>query len=182
MDGRGGNDDARYVLGKLMCEGVSEQIKKNENKGLNWLKEAVKRNHLAALEYKTYWDIRFDRAPKLDKIVENLEKIIAANKSPRACNTLGELNHASASGQTANSTPEAVQSASEKKVVAANYYMTSAEQGDILGCHWLGVFYHEGFGVGVNMDKALKNLKIAADGGNGQSLYQLFLIHSGREG
>jgi TPR repeat protein len=43
----------------------------------------------------------------------------------------------------------AVNIADEKKVVAAKYYMTSAEQGDILGCHWLGVFYHEGFGVGV---------------------------------
>ena len=96
--GRGGNDDARYVLGRLMLEGVSEKVPENENKGLNWLREAVKRNHMGTLEYKTYWDIRFDKAPKLDKIVSNLEKVIEANKSPRACNTLAELNHASASG------------------------------------------------------------------------------------
>jgi len=70
----------------------------NENKGINWMREATKRGHQGALEYKTYWDIRFDRAPKLDKIVENLEKIVEMNKSTRACNTLAELNHASASG------------------------------------------------------------------------------------
>ena len=91
------SDDARYVLGKLMLEGFSDKVKKNENKGLNWLKEAVKKNHMAALEYKTYWDIRFDRAPKLDKITANLEKIAEANKSARACNTLAELNHATSS-------------------------------------------------------------------------------------
>ena len=55
------SDDARYVLGKLLCDGSSEKIQKNENKGLNWLKEAVKKNHIGALEYRTYWDIRFAR-------------------------------------------------------------------------------------------------------------------------
>ena len=124
---RGGNDDARYVLGRLMLEGTSDKVQTNENKGLNWMREAVKKNHMMALEYKTYWDIRFDRAPKLDKIVANLEKIIEVNKSPRACNTLAELNHASASGETATSTPEAVEKAREKRVIAAKYYMMSAE-------------------------------------------------------
>jgi TPR repeat protein len=124
---RGGNDDARYVLGRLMLEGTSDKVPANENKGLNWMREAVKKNHIGALEYKTYWDIRFDRAPKLDKIVMNLEKIIEINKSPRACNTLAELNHASASGITATSTPEAVEKAKEKKVVAAKHYMMSAQ-------------------------------------------------------
>ena len=59
--------------------------------------------------------------------------------------------------------------------------MISAEQGDILGHHWLGVFYHEGFGVAVSLEKAIKNLKIAAEAGNGQSLYQFYLIHRGKE-
>lgn len=57
----GQQNDARYVLGKLMIEGISDKIAKNENKGLNWLKEAVKKGHMPSLEYKTYWDIRFDR-------------------------------------------------------------------------------------------------------------------------
>jgi len=88
-------NEARFVLGKLLVEGISEKVPRNENKGLNWIKEASKAGYLPAIEYKTYWDIRFDRTPKLEKIVANLEKIIAANKSTRACNTLGELNHAS---------------------------------------------------------------------------------------
>lgn len=60
--------------------------------------------------------------------------------------------------------------------------MMSAEQGDVLGNHWMGVFYHEGFGVNVNMDKAVENLKVSAECGNGQSMYQLYMIHSGKEG
>ena len=55
------SDEARYVLGRLMLEGTSDKIPKNENKGLNWLKEAAKKGSLPAIEYKTYWDIRFDR-------------------------------------------------------------------------------------------------------------------------
>ena len=91
------NDDARFVLGKLMIEGTSEKIPFNENKGLTWLKEAVKRNHLGALEYKTYWDIRFDKSPQLKDIMANLEKVVNASQSSRAANTLAELYHASAS-------------------------------------------------------------------------------------
>jgi TPR repeat protein len=36
--------------------------------------------------------------------------------------------------------------------------MTSAEQGDIVGTHWIGVFYHEGFGVVRNVEKAVSYL------------------------
>ena len=103
----GNVDDARYVLGRLLVEGHSDKVPRNENKGLNWLKEAVKNKHLGAIEYKTYWDIRFDRHPKLDKIKAALEQVIANNKSPRACNTLAELNHASAGSDLAKQNPEA---------------------------------------------------------------------------
>jgi hypothetical protein len=89
-----------------MLEGTSDLIPKNENKGLNWIKEAVKRNHLPSLEFKTYWDIRFDRQPKLQQIKENLQKIIDTNKSCRACNVLAELNHASAGSELAAQNPE----------------------------------------------------------------------------
>ena len=94
-------NDARYVLGKLMIEATSDNVPKNENKGLNWIKEAVKNGHMPSMEYKTYWDIRFDRSPKLEVIKGNLQKIIDTNKSARACNTLAELNHASAGSQLA---------------------------------------------------------------------------------
>jgi len=83
---------------------------------------------------------------------------------------LAELNHASAGNSSANLahlTPEAKEAAEKAKVLAAKYYMTSAEQGDIVGQHWLGVFYHEGFGVTKNITKAIEYLTKSADAGNG---------------
>lgn len=62
------SDDARYVAGKLLLEGTSDKIKKNEKKGINWIKEAIKNGHMLALEFKAYYDIRFDKQPKLKKI------------------------------------------------------------------------------------------------------------------
>lgn len=44
--------------------------------------------------------------------------------------------------------------------------MISAEQGDIVGMHWIGVYYHEGFGVTKNIDKAIEYLSRAAAIGN----------------
>lgn len=58
----------------------------------------------------------------------------------------------------------------------------SAEQDCLVAMHWMGVFYHEGFGVAKNMDKAMNYLKKAAEGGNGQSWFQLYVIHCGKEG
>jgi len=71
-----GTNDARFVLGRLMVEGTSPKVSQNENKGLNWLKEASKAGHMGAIEYKTFHDIRFDRKPNLEKITANLEQII----------------------------------------------------------------------------------------------------------
>lgn len=45
----------------------------------------------------------------------------------------------------------------------------------------MGVFYHEGFGVSKNLKTAIEYLTKAAAAGNGQSMYQLFLIYSGKE-
>jgi len=45
--------------------------------------------------------------------------------------------------------------------------MISSEQGDIIGTHWMGVFYHEGWGVAKNIEKAINFLTKAADAGNG---------------
>ena len=38
-------NDARYVLGKLQLEGSSDKVSRNDKKGVNWLKEAIKNNH-----------------------------------------------------------------------------------------------------------------------------------------
>lgn len=85
------SDDARYVLGRLLMEGSSEKIKKNEKKGINWIKDAIKNGHMEALEYKTYHEIRFDNQPKLNKILKNLETVVEKTHSTRAANTLGEF-------------------------------------------------------------------------------------------
>jgi len=45
--------------------------------------------------------------------------------------------------------------------------MMSAAQGCLVGTHWVGVFYMEGFGVSRNLDKAEENLLKAARMGNG---------------
>ena len=66
------NNDARYMLGKLMIEGLSDKVEHNENKGVNWIKEAAKKGSIDALEYKTYRDIRFERSPNIQKIMDNL--------------------------------------------------------------------------------------------------------------
>jgi len=60
--------------------------------------------------------------------------------------------------------------------------MLSAEQGDIVGMHWIGVFYHDGFGVSKDTGKAKGFLEKAAALGNCQSMYQLYMICSGNEG
>lgn len=85
------SNEARYVLGRLLMEGTNDKIKKNEKKGINWIKEAINNGHMGALEYKTYYEIRFDKQPKLNKILKNLETIVEKTKSTRACNTLGEF-------------------------------------------------------------------------------------------
>jgi len=110
------SDEARLVLGRLLVEGSSDKIKRNEKKGVNWIKEAVNNGHLGALEYKTYYEIRFDKQPKLNKILKSLETIVEKTRSTRACNTLGEFNQ--------------VQDKKEgHKEEAAKYYSMSAEQG-----------------------------------------------------
>jgi TPR repeat protein len=85
------------------------------------------------------------------------------------------LNHASAGDNNpaalAHLTPEAREASDKAKVLAAKYYLTSSEGGDIVGSHWLGVFYHEGYGVNKNLDKAVELLSVAAKQGNGQSMY-----------
>mmetsp|Transcript_4931 Transcript_4931/g.3533 ORF Transcript_4931/g.3533 Transcript_4931/m.3533 type:complete len:102 (+) Transcript_4931:44-349(+) len=85
-----GSDEVRFVLGKLLIEG-SDKVTKNVTKGVNWLKVAIKNGSLDALEYKAYFDVRFDKQPRVKKIQDALETVAEKTKSPRACNTLGEF-------------------------------------------------------------------------------------------
>ena len=159
------SNDARYMLGRLLLEGSSDKIKKNDKKGLSWIKEAIKLGSNEALEYKTYYDIRFDKQPKMKKILGSLEEIVGKTKSARALNTLAEFNQVQDKKEGAQQE-------------AAKYYSMSAEQGDQIGMHWMGVFYHLGFGVAKNVEKAVEFLSKSAKWGNGQSCYQLYLIYS----
>ena len=176
------SSDAKFVLGKLMIEGSSETVPFNEKKGLNWIKEAVSQGNMAALEYKTYHDIRFDSNPKLGKIMENLQKIINANNSCKALNVMGELAHAQASAAVDHKDEKMRKEGEEKATEAARYYMLSAEQGDLLATHFCGIFTHLGFGVARNLDKAVEFLSKSAEAGHCHSMYQLFLVYSGEEG
>ena len=63
----------------------------------------------------------------MDKITDNLNKIIEANGSARACNTLAEFNHAQAGSQNVKDKPENLPVFLEKSKLAAKYYMSSAE-------------------------------------------------------
>lgn len=108
------SNDARFILGRMLIDGVSDKFKKNEKKGMNWIKEAIKNGHIDALEYKTYHEIRFDKQPKLNKILKNLETVAEKTKSTRSCNTLAEFHQ--------------VQDKKEgSKENAAKYYNISAD-------------------------------------------------------
>lgn len=52
----------------------------------------------------------------------------------------------------------------------------------MLGIHWMGVFYHLAFGVGKDVKKSIEYLKRSGKEGNGQSFYQLAIIHLNEEG
>lgn len=58
-----GNNEARYVLGKLMIEDTSDKVQYNEYKGMSYIKQAAEKGLMDAIEYVTYWNIRFDKAP-----------------------------------------------------------------------------------------------------------------------
>lgn len=64
------------------------------------------------------------------------------------------------------------------KEEAAKLYSKSAEQGDQLGIHWMGIFYHMGYGVARNVEKAIEFLTKSAKTGNAQSAYELYVIYS----
>lgn len=88
------SDDACFMLGKCQIEGsFPDRIPRNEKKGLNWIKQAVDNNHVPAIEYKAYFDIRFDTNPQLNDIVKALEQSVAETKSAKAACTLAEVAH-----------------------------------------------------------------------------------------
>jgi len=47
----------------------------------------------------------------------------------------------------------------------------AAEQGCLIGLHWMGVYYMEGHGVAMNLDKSEEMLIKAHKLGNAQSAF-----------
>lgn len=163
------SDDARLVLGRLLLEGTSTKFPKNDKKGINWIKEGAKKGHMGSIEYKVYYEIRYDKSPNLQKLFKNLETVVEKTHSYRAINMLAEFNQ--------------IQDKKEgSQIEAARYYSMSADQGCQVGIHWMGVFYHLGFGVTKNLEKAVGYLVRSAKLGNGQSCYQLSQLYSHEEG
>lgn len=159
-------NEARYMLGKNMIEGsFPDRVPRNQFKGAQWVDDAARRGSFAALEYKTYFDIRFGR-PNLEQVMSSLEKCATDYKSARACCTLAEVCHGNAKGNEGD------------KVKAALWYKQASDLGCVVGHHWLAVYYMEGFGVSQNLDKAEELLLKATKAGNGQSAYQLFIMYS----
>ena len=79
----------------MQIEGTfPERVPLNEKKGVSWVKTAAKNGNLLALEYQSYWQIRFDKQPNVKKIQTNLEKVVEEGNSAKACNTLAEFAHA----------------------------------------------------------------------------------------
>ena len=130
----------------------------NEQKGVSWIKTAAKNGNLLALEYQSYWQIRFDKQPNVKKIQANLEKVVEQGNSAKACNTLAEFAHAQGKDE-------------EHKQQAAKYYKMSAQMGCLVGKHWSGVFCMEGYGVSKDVNKAISYLNEAAKAGNSTSNY-----------
>ena len=83
-------NDARLVLGRQLIEGTGK-FPKNAKKGFNWVKEAGKNGHIGALEFRVYYEIRYDKQPNMKKLQENLHTVVEKTKSARALNMLGEF-------------------------------------------------------------------------------------------
>jgi hypothetical protein len=76
-------------------------------------------------------------------MIASLESVIEETKSTRVCNALAQLHHAAACDK--NIEDKSIIEDKEKE--SAKFYLISADQDDAIGCHWIGVFYQEGYGI-----------------------------------
>lgn len=164
------SDNARYILGVKAIEGDEpERIKKNEKKGLNWLREAAGNDHVDSQEYLAYYDIRFEKVPNIKRIMGYLEAVIAKKDSSRALTTLAEFY---------------INQKKDYRAVSRGFelYKKSAELGDVIANYWVGVLLHRGQGVEKDVREAIKYLEKAVELGNCQADYELFDIYAREEG
>jgi TPR repeat protein len=164
------SDNARYVLGTKAVEGNDpERVKKNDKKGITWLREAAGNDHLDSQEYLAYYDIRFEKVPNIRRIMAYLEAVVEKKESTRALTTLAEFY---------------INQRKERRSVERGFelYKKSAELGDLIANYWVGVLLHRGQGVEKEVKEGIKYLEKASELGNVQADYELFDIYAREEG
>ena len=121
------SNNAKYVLGIKAVEGFdTEKVKKNETRGINWLREAASNDHIDSQEYLAYYDIRFEKVPNIKRIMAYLESVIEKKDSTRALTTLAEF-YINTSKDPKNS----------KR--GFELYKRSADLDDLIACYWVGI-------------------------------------------
>lgn len=77
----------------MLIEGTRDDIKRNEKKGVSWMREAAANEHVDSMEYMAYYDIRFEKVPNVKRIIGYLEEVMRLKKTntARAANTLAEF-------------------------------------------------------------------------------------------
>lgn len=164
------SDKARYVIGVKSIEGSDlERVKKNEKKGVSWLREAASNDHTDSQEYLAYYDIRFEKVPNLKRIMAYLEAVIEKKDSTRALTTLAEF---------------LLNQRKEPKAVSRGFelYKKAADLGDLIAGYWVGVLYHRGQGTEKDVKTAIGYLEKSRESGNCQADYELFDIYAREEG
>lgn len=164
------SDNARYVLGTKAIEGNDpEKVKKNDKKGMTWLREAAGNDHIDSQEYLAYYDIRFEKVPNIRRIMAYLEAVVEKKESTRALTTLAEFY---------------INQRKERRAVQRGFelYKKSADLGDLIANYWVGVLLHRGQGVDKDVKEAIKYLEKASELGNVQADYELFDVYAREEG
>ena len=148
------SDKARYIIGVKAIEGNDlEKVKKNEKKGVSWLREAATSDHIDSQEYLAYYDIRFEKVPNVKRIMAYLEAVVDKKDSTRALTTLAEF---------------LLNQRNEKKSIERGFelYKKAADLGDLVACYWVGVLCHRGQGVDKDVKTGVKYLEKARSLGN----------------
>lgn len=168
--GKDSPNNAKYVLGVMAIEGTDpKRVKKNDKRGITWLREAANDGHVDSMEYLAYYDIRFEKVPNIRRIMGYLEGVIEKKESPRALTTLAEFY---------------INQKKEKKQVERGFelYKKAADLGDLISCYWVGVLRHRGQGADKDMSESIKYLNKGVELGNVQADYELFDIYAREEG
>jgi TPR repeat protein len=150
--------EAQFELGKLYLDG--EEVEKNTDEGIRWLKLAAKQNFEQA---SNYLSLKFPNQVLLTK---------EESKLARETFDLA-VDHLIGRNNRENSPQKAVQ-----------LFLKAAEIGSLEAKWNLGLIYKDGIGVERNMEEARRWFEVAAGNGHPLAQYNLglmYLIGSGGE-